>query len=111
MSLQTEVQAAWKSFDRRSKRQVQKSAKYSKDAALRIRCLIIVNLIKVSTPTEVSRRLQCSRSHVYRTIGRFVEQGIIGLADQREDNGETKVGPEIESYLYESAQQTPADFG
>jgi hypothetical protein len=32
----------------------------------------------------------CAKSQVYRVAERFLERGLVGLADRREDNGENK---------------------
>jgi transposase len=46
-----------------------------------------------------------------RIARNFVEQGLLGLMDRREDNGEPKVTQEDEEFLWIAALQSPRDFG
>ena len=56
--------------------------------------------------------LGCSLSQVYRVARRFVEEGEIGLADRREDNGKTKVDESYQAELLRLvANDSPQDHG
>lgn len=69
------------------------------DGVLRDRCKIIVSLVAGNSPTTIASGRCFSSSQVYRTAHRFVEQGLPGLADAREDNGETKADEHYQSVL------------
>ena len=63
----------------------------SPDAVLRCRCKVILGLVQGKSPTIIAAGGLCSASQVYRVAHRFLGQGLAGLADRREDNGEHKV--------------------
>ena len=111
MSVRTEVVSVWRSFSRGEKRKVQIPAKYAKDARFRIRCLIIVNLVRQASPTEIAKMLNCSRTLVYNVSHRFIDQGLAGLVDRREDNGEPFVSEDVIGFLKELVMKTPSDYG
>lgn len=64
------------------------SAMTAPAADLRMRAKIVVNLASGREPAEMQAVLGCSLSQVYRVAARFVEEGEIGSADRREDNGD-----------------------
>ena len=78
------------------KQKLLKHLKNCRDAKVKQRYLIMVNLISGRPPTAVSDVLQVTRSTVYRVAERFRFLGEAGLLDHREDNGQTKLD---ESYL------------
>jgi transposase len=55
----------------------------------------------------------CAKSHVYRVVERFIAQGLPGLADRREDNGERKITRDYEIELLRliEDEESPQDFG
>jgi transposase len=65
-----------------------------RDAGLKTRDLIIVNLFKRSV-TETAAALHIARSTVYRVAERFRQFGEWGLLDRREDNGESKLSEHV----------------
>jgi transposase len=71
----------------------------------------VLNLVRGTSPGEIAKVLHCSRSQVYRIGRRFVEQGVLGLVDQREDNGEIKVDEDYEAVLLEAIAGSPQDYG
>jgi transposase len=50
-------------------------------------------------------------SLVYDVMHRFIDQGLLGLADRREDNGESKVTEEYEAELFALVPGSPRDHG
>ena len=52
-----------------------------------------------------------SSSLVYDVMHRFVNDGLLGLADRREDNGEAKVTEEYEAELFLVVADSPQDYG
>jgi transposase len=53
----------------------------------------------------------CAKSQVYRVAERFIAQGLTGLADRREDNGERKITEDYESELLRLVEESPQEFG
>jgi transposase len=53
----------------------------------------------------------CSAKTVRRVVKRFVEQGIAGLHDRREDNGDLKLDEGYLGRLRELVDLTPREFG
>ena len=107
-----EVRAAWKRMPGSSQRMVRTAAMTASNADFRVRAKIVLNLVRGNTPTMIHTVLGCSLSHVYRVARRFVEQGSIGLADRREDNGEVKITEEYEwSLVILVACDSPQNHG
>ena len=67
------------------------------------------NLAKGNSPTSIAEHLACSYSNVIRIARRFVKEGLIGLVDRREDNGEPKITEDDEELLLMAAAQSPQD--
>lgn len=101
MKVQRKVLRVWESLSRRERKITRSRAKHSPDGVLRLRCKIIVSLVAGTSPAAIVRGRLCSESQVYRTANRFVEEGLLGLADAREDNGETKADEHYASVLME----------
>lgn len=84
----------------------------SRDADFRLRCKIVLNLVGGESTQRIAEMLGCWLSQVYRIARRFVEQGEIGLADRREDNGQTKVDESYQAELLRLvADDSPQDHG
>jgi transposase len=105
------VQAVVKSLPRRLRKELNDDALRASEAGFRMRCKIIRNLARGKSPTEIAEILGCSYSQVFRVAKRFVEEGLAGLADRREDNGECKVTEEYEGILLSIAAESPPDHG
>ena len=105
------VQVVWKGLSRRVQRTRRADAQYHVDARFCQRCKIVWNLVKGNSPTSIVKHLACSYSHVLRVAGRFVEQGLSGLVDRREDNGEQKMSEDHEGLLLLAAAESPQDYG
>ena len=82
-----------------------------RNAALKMRYLIVVNLVGGRSPTQTAEALNLSRSTVYRVAQRFREYGEWGLLDRREDNGEPKLEERYLAILYKVVRATPEDHG
>jgi transposase len=68
-------------------------------------------LVRGNSPGMIAKAALTSRSQVYRVIDRFVVDGLAGLADRREDNGESKVTWHYETVLWEVVAGSPQDHG
>jgi transposase len=78
---------------------------------MRCRCKIILGLVQGKTPTMIAQGGLCAKSQVYRVANRFIEQGLVGLADRREDNGENKVTEAYGMELLRLIEDSPQDHG
>lgn len=112
MKVQERVLRVWESLCRRERRIVRGKAKNCPDAVVRNRCKIIVSLVTGNSPAAMANSGCFSSSQVYRIANRFVEQGICGLADGREDNGDTKADEHFQSVLLEViGESSPREHG
>lgn len=111
MQMIERVQEVWKRLSKKSRRWLMSQAMISNDAGWRMRCKIIRNLVRRERPTTIARVLGCSRSLVYRVAERFVESGLEGLVDRREDNGDVKVSDEYIACLLAVLAKSPQQQG
>jgi transposase len=95
----------------RAKEQLSRQLQSCRDARLRTRYSIIINLCEGHSPSEISRMCHVSRSTVYRVARRFEQAGEAGLVDRREENGPRKLDEEYLATLYEVVESSPEDFG
>jgi len=82
-----------------------------RDARLKGRYLMIVNLINGRSARETAAALGVDRSTVYRVAKRFREQGEMGLYDRREDNGDVKLDERYLEELYDVVRGVPETYG
>jgi transposase len=108
----TEVQEAWKRLSKDLQRRARSFAMTAPDAKFRDRFRIVFNLARGNPPRAIHSILRCSLSQVYRIGARFVEQGMLGLADQREENGDPKVTEDYAVELLDMvADSSPQNHG
>jgi transposase len=81
------------------------------DAVMRCRCKVILSLVQGRTPTVIARGGLCAKSQVYRIAERFIEHGLVGLVDRREDNGENKATDAYGMELLRLLEGTPQEHG
>jgi transposase len=106
-----EVQEAWKRLSRALQRQARSSAMTAPEAALRDRFRIVLNLARGNPPPVIHAVLRCSVSQVYRIAARFVQQGLPGLADYREENGTPKITEDYAAELLKMVgDSSPRDY-
>jgi len=106
MNVQEKVLRVWRLLSLRERRMVRKRAKYCVDAGLRNRCKVVLSLVAGNGARGIVKLGLCSVSQVYRVAERFVEDGPAGLADRREDNGETKADESYQAVLLEVVGQS-----
>jgi transposase len=82
-----------------------------RDGRLRVRYLIICNLLHGRSVSETAAVVSVDRRTVYRVAERFREMGEAGLLDRREDNGETKLEERYLAWLYKVVKSSPEDHG
>jgi transposase len=80
-------------------------------AAVRIRYLIIINLLSDRSARQTAEVLGVHNTTVYRVAHRFRDYGEWGLWDAREDNGQTKLDDNYLSVLYRVVRGTPQQYG
>ena len=82
------------------KERILKRMSKCRNARMKIRYLIIVNLFHGRTVKRIVEILNVSRSTVYRVAKRFREHGEAGLVDRREENGRRKLDERYLAKLY-----------
>jgi transposase len=111
MKLRVQVQQAWQKLSSRERRIIRTYAKGSSDAGLRVRCKIILALVRGNCPAVVIQSGMASSFLVYHVMHRFIDGALLGLADRREDNGESKVTEEYEAEVLAVVQGSPKKHG
>jgi transposase len=111
MKLRVQVQQTWQSLSSRERKITRSYAKGSPDAGLRVRCKIVLALVRGNCPAVVIRSGMAASSLVYEVMHRFIDHGLLGLADRREDNGEAKVTEEYEAELFAVVPGSPREHG
>jgi transposase len=111
MKTQGKVQRVWQEMSSRERRILRAFARRSPDAGLRCRCKVVLSLVQMNSPAQIAAAGLCSPSQVYRVADRFIDDGLAGLADRREDNGDTKVTEEYEALLLDVVACAPGNYG
>lgn len=112
MKVQERVLKVWKSLTYRERRLVRKRAKVAADATLRNRCKLIMSLVAGNGARAIAKSGLGSTSQVYRVAERFVQEGLPGLVDRREDNGETKADEYYQGVLLDVVgSSSPRRYG
>lgn len=88
-----------------------KELRHCRNAAVRIRHLIVINLLNGRSARQTAEVLGVHNSTVYRVARRFREYGEWGLWDAREDNGQPKLDDDYLSALYRVVRGTPQQYG
>jgi transposase len=93
------------------RRHLIKLGRQSGDPATALRFHAVSKLgLGLSSP-QVAAELNIARSTVVKAAGRFVDEGIEGLYDQRRGNGAAKVDATFRRRVAELLRGTPGDFG
>ena len=109
--VQAKVVYAWQKLSRSQRKELRRLAMRAKDAGMRCRCKLMFALVQGKSPTIIAHGGLCAKSQVYRVGDRFITEGLAGLADRREDNGERKITPVYERELLSLVEQLPREFG
>jgi transposase len=88
-----------------------KSLGRCRPAGVRIRYLIVINLLNGRSAYQTAEVLGVHNTTVYRVAGRFRTKGEWGLWDAREDNGEAKLDEHYLDVLYHVVRATPKEYG
>lgn len=101
MKIDQKVLEVWKSLSLRERRLLHSQGRASTNSVLRVHCKIILALVAGHGARTIAKSKLGSVSQVYRVAERFVEEGPAGLADRREDNGETKADEDYQAVILE----------
>jgi len=82
-----------------------------RNAGVRVRYLIVINLLNGRSARVTAMVLGVHNTTVYRVAKRFKRDGEWGLWDAREDNGETKLDERFLTKLYEVVRAGPKKYG
>jgi transposase len=93
------------------KQRLLKHLRQCRNAGLRVRYLIIINLLNGRGAYETADVLGVHNTTVYRVTKRFCLHGEWGLLDGREDNGTGKLDERYLMVLYEVVRSSPQEHG
>jgi transposase len=82
-----------------------------RNAGVRVRYLIIINLLNDRSAYQTAEILGVHNTTVYRVARRFRASGEWSLWDAREDNGETKLDEHYLTVLHRVVRATPQQYG
>src|SRR6516225_336085 len=94
-----------------AKQRLLKHLRQCRQAGLKTRYLIIVNLVNGRSAATTAEVLKVGRSTVYAVAQRFRTAGEAGLVDRREENGPRKLDERYLATLYEVVRSDPPDHG
>jgi len=93
------------------KDRLSKNLRRCRDADVRLRYLMILNVINGRSARHAAEVLKVHNTTVYRVLERFREYGEAGLYDGRADNGTDKLDEDYLSRLHTIVSKTPLDYG
>ncbi len=93
------------------KERLRKQLRRCRLAAVRIRYLIVINLLNGRSAYQAAEVLGVHNTTVYRVARRFREHGAWGLWDAREDNGQTKLDDNYLAVLHRVVRGSPQQYG
>jgi len=93
------------------KQRVLRHLRGCRHAGLRIRYLIIINLLNGRGAYETAEVLGIHNTTVYRVADRFSVHQEAGLLDARGDNGEEKLSEAYLATLYKIVRGSPPEYG
>jgi transposase len=93
------------------KEKLGKHLRRCRSAGVRIRYLIIINLLNGRSARRTAEVLQVHNTTVYRVAKRFRQHGEWALWDAREDNGITKLDEHFLTTLYRVVRAIPQRYG
>lgn len=88
-----------------------RSLRRCRNAGVRVRYLIVINLLNRRSAYETAEVLGVHNTTVYRVASRFRQRGEWGLWDAREDNGNNKLEERYLSVLHVVVRATPQQYG
>src|SRR5262245_47998026 len=89
------------------KQRLLRNLRRCRQAGLRLRYLIVVNLLSGRGAYRTAEVLRVHNTTVYRVARHFRERGEWGLLDGREDNGAAKLDERYLAALYRVVRSSP----
>ena len=93
------------------KARLSKNLQRCRDAGVRLRYLIIFNVLRGLSARQTGDVLKVHNTTVYRVVERFRQYGEAGLYDGRTDNGDDKLDEDYLQRLHTIVRRTPPDYG
>ena len=93
------------------KEQLLRSLRRCRQARVRLRYLVVLNLANGRSVAETESVLHIHNTTVYRIVKRYQARGEAGLWDGRVDNGSEKVDDNYLNKLYKVVHGSPQDYG
>lgn len=93
------------------KERLRKNLPKVRDAGIKVRYLMIFNVLAGRSCRETAKVLKVHHTTVGRVVKRFEQYGEAGLQDARCDNGQDKLDEEFLQELDHVVRKTPQDFG
>jgi hypothetical protein len=111
MTIRARVVQVWQRLTTHQRQILRHKSSRSGVAVCRLRCKIILGLVQGKTPTQMAVGGLCSASQVYRVAHLFLDEGLPGMADKREDNGPHKVTSRYVAQLLAAVAASPQQYG
>jgi transposase len=92
------------------KDRLRKNLRCCRDAGVRLRYLMILNVIGGRSGRQTAEVLKVHNTTVYRVLQRFEQYGEAGLCDGRADNGRDKLDEDYLSRLHTIVSRTPQEY-
>jgi transposase len=92
------------------KQRLLKNLRRCRSAGVRLRYLIVLNVLNGRSARATAEVLQVHNTTVYRVLNRFRTYAEAGLADGRADNGADKVDEPYLNRLYRVVRSTPQNY-
>lgn len=109
MTVRAQVVQAWQRLTKRERQILRAKSIRSGVAVCRFRCKIVMGLVQGKTPSQLASGGLCAESQASRVAHLFLDEGLRGMADKREDNGEHKVNARYVSELLAVVAGSPQD--
>lgn len=88
-----------------------RSLRHCRNAGVRLRYLMVINVLNGRSAYETADVLGVHNTTVYRVARRFEERGEWGLWDAREDNGHNKLEEHYLGVLHAVVRANPQQYG
>lgn len=98
-------------LEHRVKYRLRELRRKTRDKSLAERCQIVLLRARGRTLSGIAEAVGCSVSWIGRVLVRFKSDGISGLIDRRENNGQLKLDEVFLQRLYELVDGSPQDYG
>lgn len=98
-------------LDRRVKLKLRRTHRKTRDKGLAQRCQIVLLRDRGRIRQAIAEAVGCSVSWVNRVLRRFETNGVAGLEDRRQDNGQSKLDEHYLATLIDVVSKRPMNYG